>query len=160
MANLNGNSQSSTLQAAPTASPAIPKISLAPPDLPVHQAEPKPNHCIEAFVANKYVRKMYEEMKDDQQAKYNKLDAIFQNNVQRLMGFIDIADNQFPKVKMNAEKAVEASRTAREALQVQIINTYRLYAKRKLFKVLHLNGTLRQRRRFVVGNMLHIFRRY
>jgi len=116
MSNLNGNSHSFTLQAAPTASPAIPKISLAPPDLPVRPADSKPNPCIEAFVANKYVRKMYEEMKDDQQAKYNKLDTIFQNNVQRLMGFIDIADNQFPKVKLNAEKAVEASRTAREAL--------------------------------------------
>ena len=116
MTNLNVNSHGFTLQAAPTANPAIPTISLAPPDLPARPADPKPTHCIETFVANKYVRKMYEEMKDDQQAKYDKLDAIFQNNVHRLMGFIDIADTQFPKVKLNAEKAVEASTAAREAL--------------------------------------------
>ena len=46
---------------------------------------------------------MYEEMKSDQEDKYNKLDAIFQHNVQKLMVFIDIADVQFPLVKINAE---------------------------------------------------------
>ena len=80
--------------------------------------EPPPNLTIEAFVANKYVRKMYEEMKSDQEDKYNKLDQIFQHNVQKLMVFSDIADVQFPLVKINAEQAAEASSAAREALEV------------------------------------------
>jgi hypothetical protein len=79
--NLNGNSRSFTVQAVPTSTPDMPDISLTPPDLPGHPVELKPTPFIEAFVANKYVRKMYEEMKDDQQAKYDQLDAIFQNNV-------------------------------------------------------------------------------
>ena len=52
-------------------------VSLKAPEftekIPVIQSD----SFIDSFVSNKYVRKMYEEMKENQEAKYKALDKIF-----------------------------------------------------------------------------------
>ena len=57
------------------------------------------------FVANRYVRKMFREMKMLQEEKYQALSDQVENNVAKLAGFLEIADVSFPRVQAEAATA-------------------------------------------------------
>ena len=59
------------------------------------------------FVANRYVRKMFREMKMLQEEKYQALSDQVENNVAKLAGFLEIADVSFPRVQAEAATACE-----------------------------------------------------
>ena len=61
----------------------------------------------EAFVANRFVRKMFREMKMNQDEKYYSMSDLVEKNVAKLGGFLHIADVAFPKVRQEASNACE-----------------------------------------------------
>ena len=82
---------------------------LSEPQALILQEHEKRPHEKEGFfdkyVGNKYVDKIVEEMKIDQDKKYAKIEAKFENMVKNLSGFIKIADVSFPRVERLAQKA-------------------------------------------------------
>jgi len=80
--------------------------------------------------------------------------------VDKLSGFLEIADVSFPLVQKEAGTACEQASRANRALHIEIIRKARLSHKREIWKKLKAGAKLRRERRARVINVLDVFRVY
>ena len=78
--------------------------------------------------------------------------------VDKLSGFMEIADVKFPQVLKQSDKAVDRATRAYKALQCSLIRKSRINYLRELWKQLKANAKVEKRKRAIVVNVLDVGR--
>lgn len=81
------------------------------------------------------------------------------DNIAKMHNFMQLADVEMPKMRLDADKARKRAVRAAFHQQAAVLNQFRLYKKKDVWMALKNYMVLRKQRRHRTVNMLNIFRR-
>ena len=90
------------------------------------------------FISEKYFNMLYQEMKNEQDLKYDKIKLELDSYIKKMQKFLDFADLEFPKIRRYSKRCND---NVDKVLQIQEVHVLRQFKKmqiREVFKFLKL----------------------
>ena len=103
---------------------------------------------------------MLSHTRDDQDKKYEKVMKYLTDTVDRLSDFQKITEVTFPETQRVALTAADLARDARSSLRHILLEKFRQYRLRRIFKIFKLNTDLGQKRNKTLNKLYTVFGRY
>ena len=120
-------------------------------------SEPKQSQSI--FISDTYFNLLYDDIKHQQQNKFNKMFEMLEKNIQKCEKFFDFAQVQIPKIKEASLLACAQQRQVTKCMESILIRNFKMSTIRDIWKVLKLNKQRENRKKKVQIKIIINFRR-
>ncbi len=78
------------------------------------------------FISEKYFNMLYQEMKNEQELKYQKIKLELDGYIKKMQKFLDFADLEFPKIRIYSKRCND---NVDKVLQIQEVHVLRQFKK-------------------------------